>query len=96
MFSVRPITGPVWGNTTVTVFGTNFMRSAIFVKCRFGSLNPVHATTITSSQLQCISPPNVASTVSVEITNNNQDFTFDGVSFTYQRMLLIADIELIT
>ena len=38
---------------------------------------------VTSSQVACIAPPHAEGTYPVEITNNNQDYTSDGITYTY-------------
>ena len=83
--AVFPVTGPQRGNTTVTVFGHDFVPDVEFLKCRFAGSAPVYTTWITSSELRCVSPPYPPGVVSLEITNNNQDYTSDGVLYTYQR-----------
>jgi len=77
----------VTGSTRVTVTGTEFLDIDTLY-CRFGTYSPVPATRVSATELECFS--HVASagagTVSVEISNNNQDYTSDGVLFEYQRM----------
>ena len=68
----------------VTVDGTQFLNWA-HTFCKWGTLTPVPvATYVTSTRLLCVTPPHVASAVPLEVTNNNQDYTFDNVMFSYQ------------
>lgn len=83
---VYPVTGPTWGNTTVTVFGYNFQPAPEFSRCTFFGSAPVYASFVTSTELLCVSPPQSAGTVTLEVSNNNQDYTLSGVVFTYQSM----------
>jgi hypothetical protein len=80
------VTGEVLGSTTVSVYGSGFKPGIEFLKCQFGGSAPVFSTFITSTELRCISPPQPAGFVALEISNNNQDYTTDAVPFTYQRM----------
>ena len=80
--SLLPVTGPVVGNTTVTVRGINFVGTTIF--CKFGTATQSQATIVSNTTVMCVSPPASAGVVGVEISNNNQDFTSNSVQFTYQ------------
>ena len=42
------------------------------------------------TQVECTANPRFASTVKLEVTNNNQDFTSDGVLYTYLGMCKYA------
>lgn len=74
--------GPSLGGTHVTVTGTNFVNSAGLV-VKFGS-RLTTLTFVTASTATCIAP-SAATTgaVAVEVSNNNADFTANGVQFTY-------------
>ena len=85
MTSLLPTHGPVAGNTIITVGGTFFINSVDLV-CRMGSHIPkIVATWVSSTQLLCLSPPETSSTNQIfEISNNNQDFTTDGLEYLYE------------
>lgn len=88
---VSPSSGSVVGGTIVTVFGTNFLANS---KCRFGS-TVVSARNLSSSSVQCTSPAATGGTpgaVSVEISNNNVDYTSDAVTFTYYAAPVVSAV----
>jgi len=72
------------GGTYVTVTGINFVDTPL-LRCKFDQLL-INATFVDTSTAICISPPHPVGNVSVEITNNNQDYTSDNVQFRYYRM----------
>ena len=80
--SVWPTTGPVRGKSMVTVYGTNFLNTDN-LRCNFSE--PTDGTWVSPSIIRC-SSPEVPSPrfVSVEVTNNNQDYTSSMVAFEYQ------------
>lgn len=84
MFRIYPPQRPEYGSTVVTVDGKEFLNWG-HTYCKWGTLTPVPmATFITSTRLLCVSPAYVPSDVPLEVTNNNQDYTFDNVMFSYQ------------
>lgn len=89
MSVIEPTTGPVWGGTLVQVAGSEFLFVPQLT-CGFGT-DPSQrtvATFMTSTRLRCYSPASIAvGTVALEISNNNQDFTSNGVQFEFQGML---------
>jgi hypothetical protein len=76
----------------VTIYGQEFVTryNNLDLKglyCRFGTLPRVHGTFASSVELTCLSPVSPgAGTVTVEVTNNNQDFSSDAVEYIYQGM----------
>eukprot|EP00698_Gefionella_okellyi_P014432 TRINITY_DN4005_c0_g1_i5.p1 TRINITY_DN4005_c0_g1~~TRINITY_DN4005_c0_g1_i5.p1 ORF type:complete len:1114 (+),score=261.18 TRINITY_DN4005_c0_g1_i5:484-3825(+) len=88
---ILPVAGPDWGNTTVTVYGATYYRS-IHLMCRFGTKLAV-ASAITSTEIVCVAAAASAGTVALEITNNNQDFTTNGVLFTYQVVAQVTSLS---
>ena len=89
--SMLPSTGPVSGGTNVTVTGIEFVNSPL-LSCMFGS-QPVTARWISTTQLWCLSPPEVASVVAVEISNNYQQYTSNDVKFSYQRTVTFLSAD---
>ena len=55
LFDVQPPVGPVEGNTTVTVVGSNFNNTGN-ITCKFGH-QEVKAKLKSSSEIECTSPP---------------------------------------
>jgi hypothetical protein len=81
--TLLPTSGPVAGGTRVTVFGTNFINSAQLY-CRFFGIVHRPATWISATKLECTSLTVFSATqLALEVSNNNQDFTNDGVLYTY-------------
>ena len=71
------------GGTALLVAGTNFVHSAPnWLRCRFDTLSVI-ATFVTSTQVYCVSPSHDVGDVAVEVSNNNADYTADGVLFRY-------------
>eukprot|EP00698_Gefionella_okellyi_P008953 TRINITY_DN2247_c0_g1_i2.p1 TRINITY_DN2247_c0_g1~~TRINITY_DN2247_c0_g1_i2.p1 ORF type:complete len:896 (+),score=191.18 TRINITY_DN2247_c0_g1_i2:182-2689(+) len=89
--SIVPNTGPTAGGTVVTAVGTNFVSSSSLV-CQFGTSTPVLATWISATLLQCTSPAGGNGTVSVAVSNNNQEYLGTGRPFTYQQTAFIQGV----
>ena len=91
--AVAPFTGTVRGNTEVTITGVNFVQSSALgmLQCRFvsatGSGLVVEALFLDATQMSCLSPDVVSfggpQDVTIEVTMNDQQYTNDGVKFTY-------------
>jgi hypothetical protein len=76
--------GPQLGGSTVTVTGTAFVASSNML-CRF-YLTTVAGTQLSPSTVRCVTPLHATQAVSVEISNNGQDFTATGsVFYTFDR-----------
>ena len=69
----------------VTVTGSNFVSGVV---CRF-DLVTVASSSWTATQAVCTTPSLTVGTVSVEVSNNNMDFTTAGLTLTVQGMWLI-------
>lgn len=77
------------GGSDITVTGTNFVQSSN-LQCKFGSTE-VAATYVTGSLARCVTPAAATATsVTVEVSNNNQDYTASGIAYTYQRTYLFC------
>ena len=84
---ISPQSGPITGGTVVSIGGQNFFRSHL-LRCSFGDVTDVYATYVNESTLLCISPPHAAGNVSVEVSVNAQDYTNDGIQFSFQSMFI--------
>ena len=84
--ALEPSRGPMEGGTFVNVTGSGFSpRAALLgcVWCRFNSTS-VAAAWRSSSEMHCISPRHACGGVSVEVTQNEQQHTRDGVRFEFE------------
>lgn len=79
--SASPSTGPLAGNTLVTITGTNFVPGSTTVK--FGSNSVTSMGAVTSTSLLAITPAaSVASTVDITVTTPDGSAVLAG-GFTY-------------
>lgn len=90
--SIWPTTGPSVGATRVTVTGIGFVGTEL-LSCKFGTLSSVDASWISATQLECYSSPHAVANVSLEVSNNNQQFTADGVVFGYQAVATVTSLS---
>ena len=84
--AVEPGRGPVGGGTFVNVTGSGFSaRAALlgYTWCRFNSTS-VAAAWRSSTELHCVAPRHQTGVVSVEVTQNEQQHTSDGVRFEFE------------
>ncbi|RHY92009.1 hypothetical protein DYB35_001665 [Aphanomyces astaci] len=80
--SVLPAFGPIGGNVSVRVLGTNFLPSSDLA-CRFGTSIAVLGRYISSNELHCVAPPSIiAGMVDVSVTLNG--LYFDPLSLQYE------------
>ena len=91
-----PATGPMFGGTTVVVYGTGFMDSNILT-CKFGA-TLVQAEYVSSSIVHCVSPAYSSesmesSAVLVQVSNNGIDFTTDKNSFVYYESMTLGTVS---
>jgi hypothetical protein len=87
-----PTTGPVSGATKVTVTGTGFVDSPLLA-CRFGAGASSMAEWISATRLVCASTAQAVGSVSLEISNNNQDFTANTVPFVFQAVSTVTALS---
>jgi hypothetical protein len=79
---ISPSSGSEFGQTTVRVFGSNFINS-LSLKCRFGT-TVVFGTWQSSAVVDCSSPSKPGGTeVIVSVSNNGFDFPNSEVLFLY-------------
>ena len=84
--ALEPSRGPIEGGTFVNVTGSGFSaRAALlgYVWCRFNSTS-VAAAWRSATELHCIAPRHAAGVTSVEVTQNEQQYTSDGVRFEFE------------
>ena len=90
--AVEPSSGPVAGGTFVNVTGEGFSRRAAqlgYLACRFNA-SVGAAAWRSESELHCVAPQHASGAVSVELTQNEQQYTSDGVAFEYVHSLMHA------
>ncbi len=83
--------GPDSGGQTIKIrgqnlspFGNDTWNNHNDTFCRFGNLSIERATVISSTELQCVTPPSyVEREVPVEITLNNREWTDDNTIYYY-------------
>ena len=83
---LEPSRGPSEGGTFVNVTGSGFSaRAALlgYTWCRFNSTTVV-AVWRSTAELNCIAPRHAAGVTSVEVTQNEQQYTNDGLRFEYE------------
>lgn len=91
MASIWPTTGPIAGSTTVTLYGTTFINSDMLY-CKFGTQRSV-AKFIAISRAECLSPSVAAAgSVSLTLSNNNQDFS-GARTFIYQNDIVLSSLS---
>ena len=92
VFRLEPNRGPDTGGTVVRIRGQNFnpmieipeMSNHNDTFCKFGNLSLTSGKVISSTEMECVSPPSFEEReVPVEISLNNREWTDDGVLFYY-------------
>jgi len=82
--SFQPAEGTIEGGTLITITGSNFFDSG-FLSCRFDKLI-VDGIFIDSSHIACNSPAfDTAGIITVEISENRQQWTSDNLTFKYTK-----------
>jgi len=81
---IKPTTGPTAGSSVITIYGNHFFKHDLLV-CKLGTLDVVYATYFSASHIACLSnPTSPAGSVTLEISQNNQDFTTFGFEYIFQ------------
>lgn len=80
--SIHPRFGILSGGNSIRVFGSNFIETN-HLCCRFGGHALSWARWVHPTEVVCESPPGLAGTLPVEVSVNGQEFTADGIEFTY-------------
>ena len=87
----RRTSGSQEGGTLLSVSMMNG-ESALELSCRVGTLAPVAATRVSSSQIACAMPAHRPGLVPVEISPNLADFTADSIAFEYEYSARVMSI----
>ena len=90
--SIHPQLGPEYGGTLLSIFGENFFRSDDLY-CDFGHAQ-VKSEWISSSLLQCLTPPSRPRTSHLRISTNGQEsgFSSNFLNFTYFNAITVSSI----
>ena len=95
--SLTPAAGPIHGGTIVTASGVGFSEVAAQqgrLVCAYNHESDLAATYINSTSVLCSSPPMAqAATVSLEVSNNQQDFSHSRCLFEYHKMFTLTAVE---
>lgn len=70
----------MFGDHQVTLYGSEFVLGAT---CKFGTAVGLSASVASSTLMTCLSPGQPAGTYTVEMTNNNYDYTRLRENFVY-------------
>jgi hypothetical protein len=94
--TMLPSSGSIAGGTEVLAQITPGVATSAWIdhawKCRFGT-TVVPATLISETGVICTAPPATrAGLVDFEITMNGQEFTFSGLTFVYEEVLLANSV----
>eukprot|EP01029_Cantina_marsupialis_P009699 TRINITY_DN2249_c0_g1_i2.p1 TRINITY_DN2249_c0_g1~~TRINITY_DN2249_c0_g1_i2.p1 ORF type:complete len:4493 (+),score=1584.60 TRINITY_DN2249_c0_g1_i2:343-13821(+) len=85
---VLPTSGPVTGNTTVHVYGHNFIQTTE-TRCKFGD-KVVQGIWITSGEIVCQSPIHMNGHYPLEISQNNQDYSVYAATFRFYELEYVS------
>ncbi len=81
--SIRPSVGPVVGGTWVSLIGSG-MVNGDSLRCRFGEVTPVPGLWISSTEIQCIAPPQIdRGVMNVSLSLNGVDYQSSVMEFSY-------------
>ncbi len=102
IYSIEPNKGPDDGNSKILLHGQNFnpfkelntLSNKNDTFCRFGEDIKLPGEVISSTEMECYTPPSyeVRSYI-LEITLNNRDYTDDDVRFTYYHPPFVYQIN---
>ena len=90
--SVIPSFGPDLGGTVVVVHGEGFQPD--LSSCRFGNMVAAGSHVISSSEIECVTPPSQTGCVTLNIVREDKE-TFDvfGKHFCFQALPAVTSIE---
>jgi hypothetical protein len=89
--SFEPASGPISGNFSVTIFGGPFVKTDE-LRCRFGDKTTI-GVYLDSNSLQCYTPYfDVPTTTVLEVSNNDQDYTNQRLSFNFYQDIRLSRI----
>jgi len=82
------------GRTVVTVLGHYFIDQ-YHLTCQFGTHGTVNGTLGSSTLVRCVSPSaSVTGSISLEISNNNQQFSASMIAFEYQANASVMSLNI--
>lgn len=79
---IAPSRGSELGQYQAIISGSKFIRGA-GLRCQFGVSDVVAAKWISEASISCVVPPHSPGWVDVQVTNNLQDYSVQGVRFEY-------------
>lgn len=89
---ISPQIGTQFGSTVVTVKGANFVRNTS--ECYFGARRAPVSNVISSTQMECQAPPQLAAKRErVAVSNNGVDFSLHAVFYTYIDAELVLAVD---
>ena len=80
--SLTPTSGQATGGVVITVRGFNFTNT-MELGCKFGDVR-VDGQWFSPKEIRCITPRHIPSTVYVEVSNNDVDWSESGLDFVFQ------------
>jgi hypothetical protein len=90
--SVNPTYGPLNGGITVIVVGEGFKATGVNLLCRFGENVTTFARYITPTKVSCVLPPGQVGIIAVEVTTNGEEYSADGVQFSYRQSAIVHTV----
>ncbi|ETK80393.1 hypothetical protein L915_13920 [Phytophthora nicotianae] len=91
--SIYPRRGPLDGNTTVHIAGTGFVDNQALY-CHFDGLPKVLARRLTSTMVQCLTPPSRSGRDSVlRVSIDSSIYSSNSIQFVYQDMPQLASMS---
>jgi hypothetical protein len=88
--SLEPVKGPSEGGTFVVVRGSGFSQrssSLQYMYCMFNTTRGV-ASYVSEVEVHCVAPEGMIGYVSLEMSNNDLDYTESGVQFEYEDVMV--------
>ena len=96
VLSIYPPTGRALGGTSLTVSGKGFLH-LLTLQCVFNYSKRSSANDVNTSLVKCITPPDdtrpIGGSVSVHVSNNEEDLTQSSALFTYMPAFEIQSIR---
>ncbi|GMF36546.1 unnamed protein product [Phytophthora fragariaefolia] len=90
--NITPNRGSEIGQYRVTINGSNFICGA-GLRCQFGVSEVVAAKWISNSSISCTVPRHSPGWVDVQVTNNLQDYSEQGLRFEYVASPIVLGFE---
>ncbi|KAJ1464998.1 hypothetical protein T484DRAFT_1866907, partial [Baffinella frigidus] len=90
--ALSPSSGHWKSQHLVAVSGDSFLNRPELV-CRLGEGIVTQARFMSSSEVLCVTSPSTVGSSVLEVSNNGQDFTTDGVTFEAKSLVKIMSVE---